>query len=114
MARDARLSSFCNEGKDDLYLEMPYDGINVSVRLLYWFDKYHSQSSGQVRGELLDALKPTPDMVNKIQQSPELLAGELEAFKSWTRCEALLLPCILCISVRKQKNCSTIYRPSVN
>lgn len=29
----------------------------------------------QMKGELLDALKPTPDMVNKIAQNKELLAG---------------------------------------
>jgi len=29
----------------------------------------------KVRGELLDALKPTPDMMGKIQQNPDLLTG---------------------------------------
>ncbi|KAF5829902.1 hypothetical protein DUNSADRAFT_15325 [Dunaliella salina] len=29
----------------------------------------------KVRGELLEALKPTPDMMGKIQQNPDLLAG---------------------------------------
>lgn len=35
-----------------------------------------SHAGDQVRGELLDALKPTPDMVGKIQQNPHLIAGE--------------------------------------